>query len=102
MGKLFMNSTINKVNSLDLENAGSSACSSELGTSGSNENDSVAHTRKQKVSCVPKLIDSKRKHLEKKLSAAQRGKLLIKEAKEDALFRKELPEAMQESTESFS
>lgn len=54
-----------KVNSLDLENAGLSAISSELGTSGSNENDNVAHTRKQKVSCVPRLIKSKRKHVEK-------------------------------------
>ena len=91
-----------EIQSLDLENAGLSASSSELGTSSSNEIDSVTHTRKQKVNCVPKLIDSKRKHLEKKLTAAQRDELLIKEAKEDGLFRKELAEAMQESTESFS
>ena len=76
---------------MDSENASSSASSSELATSSSNGNDSV-----------PKLIDSKRKHLEKKLSAAQRNELLIKEAKEDALFRKELADAMQESAEFFS
>lgn len=91
-----------EVQSLDSENAGSSASSSELGTSSSNENDSVTHTRKRKVNCVPKLIDSKRKHLEKELSAAQRDELLIKEATEDGLFQKDLAEAMRESTESFS
>ena len=47
-----------------------------------------------------KLIGNKRKHLQKKLSAAQRDELLIKEAKEDALFGKELAEAMQEFTQS--
>lgn len=51
---------------------------------------------------MPKLIDSKKKHLEKELSAAQRDELLIKEATEDGLFWKELAEAMRESTESFS
>ena len=90
-----------EVQSLDSENAGSSPSLSELGTSSSNENDSVTHTRKRKVNCVPKLIDSKRKHLEKKLSEAQRDELLIKEVKEDGLFRKELAEAMRESTKSF-
>ena len=51
---------------------------------------------------VPKLIDNKRKHLEKTLSAAQRDKLLLDEAKEDLKFRKDLSEAMTSSTESFS
>ena len=60
----------------------------------------MAHTKKRKVNSVPKLIDNKRKHLQEKLSAAQRDELLIKEAKEDALFGKELAEAMQESTQS--
>ena len=32
---------------------------------------------------VPKLIDNKRKHLEKSLSAAQRYKILLDEARED-------------------
>ena len=91
-----------EIPTLDLESAGSSASSSELGTSSSNENDTVAHTKKRKVNSVPKLIDNKRKHLQKKLSAAQRDELLIKEANEDALFRKELADAMRESTESFS
>ena len=62
----------------------------------------MAHTKKRKVNSVPKLIDNKRKHLQEKLSAAQMDELVIKEAKEDALFRKELADAMRESTESFS
>ena len=75
-----------EIPSLDLESAGSLASSNEPGTSSSNENDTVAHTKKRKVNSVPKLIDNKRKHLQEKLSAAQRDELLIKEAKEDALF----------------
>ena len=35
---------------------------------------------------VPRLIDNKRKHLERQLSAAERDKLLINEAKEKAMF----------------
>lgn len=83
-----------EIPSLDLENSGSSASSSELGTRSSNQNVSVAHTKKGKVNCVLKLIENKRKHLQKKLSAAQRDESLIKEAKEDALFRKQLAEAV--------
>ena len=45
---------------------------------------------KRKGNCVPQLIDNKRKHLERNLSAAQRDQLLIKEAKEDSKFKKDL------------
>eukprot|EP00794_Sanderia_malayensis_P011557 gene11557-12747_t len=55
-----------------------------------------------KSSCVPQLVDDKRKHLEKRLSAAQRDNLLVKEAKDDAQFKKDLCQAMRESTASFS
>ena len=48
------------------------------------------------------MIDNKRKHLEKNLSAAQRDQLLLTEAKEDSKFRKDLEEAMRQSTTSFS
>lgn len=90
--------------SLDLETAGTSAGSSDLGPGddGGSASGDVAPGNKRKANCVPKLIDNKRKHLEKKLSAAQRDGLLIKEAKEDAQFRKDLAEAMRESTASFS
>ena len=71
---------------MDSENAGSSPSLSELGTSSSNENDSVTHIRKRKVNCAPKLIDSKRKHLEQKLSAAQRDELLKKKLRKMAYF----------------
>ena len=39
------------------------------------------------VSNVPKLIDNKRKHLEKRLTAAQRDQKLLEAAKEDACLR---------------
>ena len=47
-------------------------------------------------------MDNKRKHLEKNLSAAQRDKILLDEAREDALFRKDIAKAMEESNKTFS
>ena len=38
-------------------------------------------------SVVPKLIDNKKKHLDRTLSARQRDALLLEEAKEDKSFR---------------
>ena len=58
--------------------------------------------QKRKINQIPHLIDNKRKHLEKTLSAAQRDKLLLNEAREDSTFCKNLAEATRQSTESFS
>ena len=58
--------------------------------------------KRKSTSVVPKLIDNKRKHLEKSLSAAQRDQLLTKEMKSDAEFRQDLAQAMRESNECFS
>ena len=52
-------------------------------------------------SCVPKLIDNKRKHLERRLSAAQHDTILMNEAKEDKEMKKELASVMRESKDSF-
>ena len=61
------------------------------------------HNRKRKsASQVPKLIDNKRKHLGKTLSAAQRDAILLNEAKEDSKFRKNLADATRDATASFS
>ena len=57
---------------------------------------------KTKTNVVPKLIDNKRKHLEKNLSASQRDKLLFAEAKEDAKFKIDLAESLRLSSESFA
>lgn len=59
-------------------------------------------TAVKKKSVVPKLIDNKRKHLEKTLSASQRDQLLMKDIKGDAEFRQNLVQVMRESNESFS
>ena len=48
------------------------------------------------------LIDNKRQHLEKGLSARQRDQLLLKESKEDSLFRRELCESIKQSNETFA
>ena len=58
-------------------------------------------TPKRRMNVV-KLVDNKRRHMERNLSAAQRDQILINEAKEDAQFRKDLTQALRESTESFS
>ena len=42
---------------------------------------------------VPKLIDNKRKHMERQLSAAQRNEILMNESKEDAQFKRDIAEA---------
>ena len=55
----------------------------------------------ESISKVPKLIDQKRKHLEKNLSAAQRDKLLFEEAKEEASFRRELSDSLKQSNDNF-
>jgi hypothetical protein len=45
---------------------------------------------------VPKLIDDKRKHLQKTLPARQRDALLLEDAKEDKFFRRDLTDAFRE------
>ena len=63
---------------------------------------SASRTGKRKSSIVPKLIDNKRKHLEKTLSAAQRDQLMKNEMKGDAEFRQDLSQPIKESNATFS
>ena len=58
--------------------------------------------RKNTDNPVPKLIDEKRRQLEKDLSARQRDQLLLSEAKEDNLLRKEMCDALKESNKMFA
>ena len=58
--------------------------------------------KRKSESQVPKLIDNKRKHMQKTLSAAQRDQVLLNETKEDNQLRKDLAAAMRESTDSFA
>ena len=58
--------------------------------------------RKSEENQVPRLIDNKRKHLEKTFSVAQRDQLLLQEAKDDTKFRKTLAETLQESNRVFA
>ena len=55
----------------------------------------------ESISKVPKLIDQKRKLLEKHLSVAQRDNLLLGEAKEEAPFRRELSDSLKQSNDNF-
>ena len=50
---------------------------------------------------IPRLIDNKHKHLERQLSTGERNELLINEAKEEAMFQKEMTEAIKESNLAF-
>ena len=49
------------------------------------------------VSDIPRLIDNKRKHLEKRLTSAQRDQKLLEAAKEDACVRREMMDCFKES-----
>jgi len=64
------------------------------------------HGKKQRkrknIAVVPMLIDEKRKHLEKSLSSKQRDQLLLREAREDAIFRKELCDSIRQSNDQFA
>ena len=53
--------------------------------------------RKSNESCVPKLLDDKRRKMERQLSASQRDELLFNEAKSDAQFKLDLANAILES-----
>ena len=56
---------------------------------------------KNQLDNVSRLIDNKRKHLQKKLSAAQKEQILINEVKEDVQFKKDLATAIEEWSRSF-
>ena len=58
--------------------------------------------QKRRSNVVPLLVDNKRKHLEKGLSAKQRDQILLKEAKEENIFRKDLCEPIRSSNELFA
>ena len=70
--------------------------------SGSAGKKSVKGKKKVSSNPVPILIDNKRKHLERQLSASQRDQLLINESKEDSQFKRDIAEAIRQSNETFS
>ena len=52
--------------------------------------------------CVPRLIDNKRWHLEKRLSQSQRDEILLKEAKKEGLFKMKLCQTIKDSDKLFA
>ena len=54
------------------------------------------------AAAIPRLIDNKRKHMEKSLSAAQRDQILLNESREDVATRKSLIEAIKDGNAQFS
>jgi hypothetical protein len=74
---------------------------SEDEDSDSRSNASGAQKRKATENAVPKLVDNKHKHLEKNLSAAERDKILINEAKEEKEARQNFTAVMKESNQCF-
>ena len=55
-----------------------------------------------KTDLVVKLTDNKRKHMERKLSAAWRDAIILEEAKEDRMFRRDLTECLKSPTQVFA
>jgi len=63
----------------------------------------VTSCKKRKAeTAIPQLIDNKRKHMERQLSAAQRDQLLLQESKEDSKFKKDMTEAIKQSDQTFA
>ena len=61
------------------------------------------HKRKaDDENCVSRLIDKKHWHLEKRFSKSQRDEILLKEAKEEGLFKMELCQAIKDSNKLFA
>ena len=56
---------------------------------------------KKRPLCTRKIIDNKRKHLEKPLSAAKRDEVLLRAAREDIELKKKQMEHMQESQKAL-
>ena len=52
--------------------------------------------------CVPRLIDNKRRHFEKRLSQSQRDEILLQEAKEEGPFKMELCQSIKDSSKLFA
>lgn len=74
---------------------------SDLG-SGVVPNESIVPNRKRPLNQVPKLIDDKRKKMERQLSAAQRDRLFLQDEKEEKEFRRDLCRSIQESNAVFA
>lgn len=53
------------------------------------------------VSTIPKLVDNKRKHMEKRMSQAQRDQFLMSTAKDDLLMKRDMLEAFQKSNQTL-
>jgi len=86
----------------DREDEGSEECS-PADTSGSSTDTEPNNKRKGKVSVsnIPKLVDNKRKHMEKSLSQAQRDHLLMSTAKEDIHLKKDMLDAFERSNKTL-
>ena len=54
-----------------------------------------------RVSSIPKLVDNKRKHMEKRLSQAQREQFLMATAKDDMMMKKDMLEAFEKSNKTL-
>lgn len=88
----------------DVEELARSCSSHSEGESPSGSHGKKRCKGKKKASSnpVPKLIDNKRKHLERQLSASQRDQLLINESKEDSQFKKDIARAIRQVTAAGS
>ena len=71
---------------------------------GANEtgNSGVNKRKRKSDNIIPKLIDNKKAHLEKKLSVSQKDSILLAEAQEDVTIRREIINSINNSNEFFS
>lgn len=53
------------------------------------------------VSAVPRLVDNKRKQMEKALSQSKRDQILMNATKEDIIMKKQMISSLEESNKSL-
>ena len=71
-------------------------------SNGQTDETPVRLKKRPAVNTVPKLIDNKRRHMEKSLSSAQRDQLLLSEAKDDKEIKQDLASSLRESSAMFN
>lgn len=65
------------------------------------EKEATPSCSKRKTDQSIKLIDNKRKHMEKKLTSAQRDQILIADGAAEKKFRQDMLDAMNQSNDAF-
>ena len=95
-------STGNGINSTSRFNQETTEATSLYNNNNLSDSETDPVVKKIKRNPIPKLIDDRRKHLQKKLCASDRDQILLNESREDSQFKRDLAEAIRQSNELFA